>query len=91
MVKKDVKGQAIVHCPNCGENKVMYTGNLALFAGAVVCTVFIITFPIALVLWIMLIVKSTKKERSRHFRCTACKHSFQVEYEKYIAYENAIK
>ncbi|MGJ8731384.1 hypothetical protein ACRW9N_13145 [Listeria aquatica] len=94
MAKEGVKGQNIIFCPNCGENKVLNmdgASSLALFLLGCVLFLFIVTIPVAIGIWIYIYRKHKKGSRKRQFSCQACKHTFFVEADTASKYDEAIK
>ncbi|MGD6894274.1 hypothetical protein [Bacillus infantis] len=90
---KEVKGQDIIHCPQCGENKVksnaIGSSQVSLLIGVLLCiTVVGLPFGIALII----ISLYTKKSKMRFkFTCQECKHTFKVKEQTYEEYEAYLK
>ncbi|UQX52272.1 LITAF-like zinc ribbon domain-containing protein [Cytobacillus pseudoceanisediminis] len=87
----ETKGQQIIHCPQCGENKVKSTASAfksMLTLGILAC-VTIIGIPIGIILIISAFVMKHSKKRLI-FRCQECKHDFKVNDNTYDDYLKAI-
>lgn len=84
-----MKGQEVIHCPQCGGNKVKNVGPSGVFLTiAVISTILIVTIPIAIACFSVWLVK--KKKDKYHFVCGECKRGFDIsdgtlnEYNSYV-------
>jgi transcription elongation factor Elf1 len=81
-----LKGQQIITCPNCGENKVKNVGPSGVYLTlAVITSILIVTLPLAIVFFILWAV--TKKKDKYRFVCGDCKHGFTVTDDKLNEYK----
>ncbi len=94
MGKEENKGQDVIFCPNCGENKVRdrgRVGNFTLILAASILFLLVITIPISIILWIYIIVSTIKNRNLVDFSCSVCKHGFSVDAKTAKKYREAIK
>ncbi|MEK3822078.1 hypothetical protein MKY20_23630 [Cytobacillus sp. FSL W8-0315] len=85
------KSQQIIHCPQCGENKVKGTASAfkSILALGIFTCVTIIGLPIGIILIISAFVMKHSKKRLT-FHCQECKHEFKVNTNTYDDYLKAI-
>jgi len=94
----ETKGQDIVRCPNCGENKVQsQKGMNALIGfemiglGIIIPVVgWFVLLPVGIV-WFIAALLGTPLAKNVTFRCQSCKHTFKVSKEDFKKYKEAIK
>lgn len=92
------KGQDIVYCPNCGENKVQsqkgssaIIGIIIMFIGACIPIVgWFILIPTGVICILISVIASCRRN-SVDFMCQACKHKFKISKVDYKKYRNSIK
>ncbi|KGL45019.1 hypothetical protein EP56_05515 [Listeriaceae bacterium FSL A5-0209] len=93
-------GQQVIHCSNCGENKVKYLyspASLASYIGLALIIVgawipllgWFIMIPLGFISFIVAICLIPNKKR--YFKCKSCKHTFSTNKEIYTEYRQAIK
>ncbi|MCM3527828.1 hypothetical protein M4D56_01800 [Cytobacillus oceanisediminis] len=90
---RETKGQTLVHCPQCGENKVKNHApaifQVLMLVGVLMCfTIEGIPFGIAFIIGAII----SKKSKARlKFTCQECKHSFKVQEQVYEEYSQYLK
>lgn len=86
-----MKGQQIIICPNCGENKVKNSGIGKMFLWfAVISAITIIGIPLAIVFFLAWIfVRYVQKDNLRMI-CMQCKHMFKVDESTYDRYKQSL-
>lgn len=89
---KEIKGQQIVICPQCGENKVKSSApgifQILMAIGILMC-ITIVGIPFGLIFIISAFIARKSKIRLK-FRCMECKHDFKINENTYDDYMKAI-
>ncbi|MBH0174748.1 hypothetical protein IHV09_14365 [Fictibacillus sp. 23RED33] len=88
-----MNGQQIVHCPQCGGNKVKSNAKgafQALLALGILFCITIIGIPLGIAFFIGAFIVKNSKIRLK-FLCLECKHDFKIDQDTYHAYSKAIQ
>ena len=91
-------GQDVVHCKNCGENKVLPQNGMEILIGIILIGLGIVIpilgwfvlLPAGIILVLLPLIFKLFK-RPIKFQCQSCKHTFKVDYDVYKKYKESIK